>query len=103
VLDTENIFPVATTKLNVTVWLLAIMIYYITPQLLVGFGLYGLHEEIQMKDISMNEKARNFRKLPGGLLNPTMTVGHVCKLNFFSQSSVPQGDSHIRTMSDKNI
>ena len=55
-----------------------------------------------MKDISMNEKARNFRKLPGGPLNPTMTEGHVCKLKFFSQSSFPHGDSHICTMSDKN-
>jgi hypothetical protein len=55
-------FPLATTKLNVTVWLLANVVYYIISQLLVGFGLYGLHEEIQMKDISMNEDARNFRK-----------------------------------------
>jgi hypothetical protein len=88
VLDIENIFPVATTKLSVTVWFLANMIYeyYIILQLLVSFELYGLHEEIQMKDtsISMNDKARNFRKIPGGLLNPNMTEGHVCKLNFFS-------------------
>ena len=55
-----------------------------------------------MKDISMKEKARNFLKLPGGLLKPNMTEGHVCKLKVFPQYSFPHGGSHIRTMSDKN-
>jgi len=55
-----------------------------------------------MKDMSMNEKARNLQKLPGGLLNQTTTEGHACKLKFFPQSSFPHGDSQICTMSDKN-